>query len=380
MPVLLKIPVSDSGDLLRSDTYAAGALIRVESSTDGSAYTEQGTVAIVDLTTEYEFGHPAGTADTYYRWRFSNAAATRLSDYSDVIRGTELAGSTAPGPVGHCYANLDQFKRYLVDVPGDYGNLNDDRLLRALLAASRKIDNHCSRTGYGYVVSGFGPRLGTNRYNGPGGRSLDLQDDLLTLTSVAVLDSVGSTPQTYTDETDFYKGPFDVAPYRSLDLHGNGQTTWYSARRGVSVVGKWGKLDQHEQLGILSTAVTSTTATTIHVSVEPSPGHTFLVGSEQQFVRAVDTHSGGGWDATVVRSANGTTATTHLVSAQVDVYTYPPEVTECCLVIGQRALKSRDAGLTGDFGGLGGVPTQTHRDTERSVLREYLWPYAMVRI
>lgn len=275
--------------------------------------------------------------------------------------------------MAHVYATVDGFKRHAVDTASDFGTATDAGLRALLEAVSASIDEFCERTDADHVTSGFGPRTGTNRYDGPSSADLALGDDLLSITSVTVIQGLGGDGVVYADETDFYRRPYDRAPYRELALNGLGQASWYDVPRGISVAGSWGYQDVRESLGTLGAAIATTTATSCTVTGAEA-GMTLLVDSEQIYVSAVS-----GTTATIARGQNGTTAATHANGATVERYVYPGPVGDACLQVAMRRRRSRDAGLTPDYGG-GPVPIATNRDTERAILREILWPYALRRL
>lgn len=282
--------------------------------------------------------------------------------------------------MAHTYASVADLKNYIKDQgsasSGGLGTGNDAMFLTFLGSASREIDKHCART-RGRAPSGFGPRIGTNRYDGPGGRCLELDDDLIALTgTVSVAPSLGSSAETFTDETDFYKEPYDGAPYRSLVLHGSGQPSWYATRRGVSVPGKWGYQDDR----VTSTATLAENLDTTETGVDVSDGTAFAIGqtilvdSEQLHVTAIATNT-----LTVVRGANGTTAASHTSGAAIDVYRYPNAIVVACLVLAHSRWKQRDAGLVGNFGG-GDIPVTTPQATEWKILRDNLGDFTIWRL
>lgn len=257
----------------------------------------------------------------------------------------------------HTYASVAEFADYLRDNgSSDLGETLHPEWLVHLEGASRRIDAYCGRSRFG---SGFGPRVGTNRYDYPGW-TLNLGDDLLSLGTVTTYESVGGSGTTLTDETDFLKEPYEPAPYRALRIHGDSSATWGGGDRGNEVFGTWGYSNETLSAGTVALASSTATAGTMTAG-SASPGQTLLVGSEQVYVTA----SAGGTALTVVRGVNGTTAAAGTAAASV--YRYPREVTQACLQIALRRWKSRDAGVTGDYNG-GLIPTQTPRDTERSIL------------
>lgn len=91
IPVKTPIEVP-SAKLLNAGMYDTGALIRIQSSDapNGTYANLAGTgstptIALVSGTETYEGFDPAGTSATYYRARFENAAATRVSDWKTAV-------------------------------------------------------------------------------------------------------------------------------------------------------------------------------------------------------------------------------------------------------------------------------------------------------
>lgn len=80
----LTIAVANTADLLATEAYGAGALLRWESSaTETGIYVEGGTVALVSGTSLYDVWDAAGVPETtWYRTRISNAGGTTFSAYS----------------------------------------------------------------------------------------------------------------------------------------------------------------------------------------------------------------------------------------------------------------------------------------------------------
>jgi hypothetical protein len=79
----LEIEVTNADELLATEAYGAGALLRWErSSTEAGTYVEGGTEALVAGTTLYDVWDAAGIETTWYRTRISNAGGTTFSAYS----------------------------------------------------------------------------------------------------------------------------------------------------------------------------------------------------------------------------------------------------------------------------------------------------------
>lgn len=88
---ILRVVVDNSAELLATGSFGAGALIRVEYSTDsGANYSALTTAALVSGTTIYTVYHQAGTTTTVYRSRYSDSGGTLFSEYSDPFSATTL--------------------------------------------------------------------------------------------------------------------------------------------------------------------------------------------------------------------------------------------------------------------------------------------------
>jgi hypothetical protein len=135
--------------------------------------------------------------------------------------------------------------------------------------------------------------------------------------------------------------PSPRPPYYQLQLLGSAWTSWYSLAycadnawgpQFASVTGVWGFNRNYAQAWLavdaLATAITATTATTFAVAdmdganaygqtPRISAGNLVQIDSEWMDVVSTDTATN---TVTVIRGVNGSTATTHLISAPVSVY------------------------------------------------------------
>ncbi len=82
--------VENPDELLATDGFGAGALIRIESSATGGGlgFSELDTVALVAATTIYTYYDTPGTTSTFYRTRYSNAGDTNRSEYGAEFQAT----------------------------------------------------------------------------------------------------------------------------------------------------------------------------------------------------------------------------------------------------------------------------------------------------
>lgn len=278
----------------------------------------------------------------------------------------------------HVYASLADAKRYASDegIAWGEGSTNDALALSILESLSRHVDGWARRSRM--FGSGFGPRLGTNRYDAKGGTELDLRDDLLDTDTVTLLASTASTDTSaIVEDTDFFLvnqgGGYEPAPYRKAVLHGLGDTTHFpTGLRVIEWAGKWGHQDVRRTLTATLDAALNASATTVAVTDldELSPGMTLLVGSEQMYVVTLIPDAMGD-TITVDRGVNGTTAASHLDEAALERYVYDPRVVDATLRLWGRRWAARNAGADGTDGG-GSAGIVTPRESEDTILRRTL--------
>ena len=233
----------------------------------------------------------------------------------------------------NAYGDLTTLKSAaFLNTPDD---TQDERLLGMLETASRWIDGYCDRH--------FFTTQGERRFDGTG-RVVLAVTDLVSAEEVRVRE--GATGRWIAwNSGDWLAYPLnatpaepDGRPYTRIVATAGGRRFPLS-RGGVIIAGMWGYGDVREDTGLqVSGAEVTTGDTAITVaasdgdpSVSLSAGHTVRVGEEQMYVtNAVD-----GQDATTLtvrRGVNGTTPATHAAGTGVEVYRYPPAVTEACLM------------------------------------------------
>lgn len=90
MANVIKLGVENPDEILNAGEYGALAIIRLQwSATETGTYADVAgtgatpTTTVTAGTRSYTAYDPAGTSSTWYRTRFENAGATRLSDWSD---------------------------------------------------------------------------------------------------------------------------------------------------------------------------------------------------------------------------------------------------------------------------------------------------------
>jgi hypothetical protein len=279
----------------------------------------------------------------------------------------------------HCYASVGEADDYALSngaaVLATQPAVTVARKLAVLESISRLIDEKMERSSFG---SGFGPRIGTNKYDGTGGKTLRLRDDLQSVTSITIRPSTASaTTSTPTVDTDYYllddEDGYGGTPYRSILLHGQGTITAYgSGYRVTDVAGTWGNTNVTIPLVPTVAEAVDASETDIDVSALTglSPGVTLLLDTEQVYIR-IATDAATDY-LTVVRGSNGSTAATHNTGIAIARYTYPAAVTDCTLRLYLKRWKARDAGADGSDGG-GDVPLTTPTEGEDTIIRRTLY-------
>lgn len=100
MPNLVRCLVENPDEILNAGLYGSGAIIRVQtgatetgSFADVSGTGSTPTLPVVTLVRSYVGYDPNGITSSWYRTRYENAGATRLSDWSAAFQvGDETAG------------------------------------------------------------------------------------------------------------------------------------------------------------------------------------------------------------------------------------------------------------------------------------------------
>lgn len=175
--------------------------------------------------------------------------------------------------------------REKVKLSKDLNTIRDAQIDRIIAARSRSIENLTNRI--------FVPYIATKKYEWPPHQTSSsyrmwLNNDLLSVTSIS-LRAEDDSPETLPASGYFLEPYNDGPPYRRIELNaetsyifGGGQT-W---QRSVSIVGLWGYTQNTEQVGTLSAAISTTTATTITVSDSSliGVGDSLVIDSERFFV------------------------------------------------------------------------------------------------
>jgi hypothetical protein len=100
MPNVLTLTVEGPDEILNAGAYGTGALMRLQTSaTEAGAFADvtgtgsTPTIAVVTLVRSYTGYDPAGASTSWYRTRFENVGATRLSDWSPAFQVGDETGA-----------------------------------------------------------------------------------------------------------------------------------------------------------------------------------------------------------------------------------------------------------------------------------------------
>ncbi len=240
----------------------------------------------------------------------------------------------------NAYATVDALKRALnIAGAGD-----DDRLLRLAEAASRAVDGYCNRHFYALRA--------TKLFDGDGGNAL-LVPDLVSIDEGGLRtdgDLDGAFETTWPDAAYVLlpanADPASASnpasrPYTRIEAAGgpDGPRRFPTGRGTVRVAGTWGWwLRLRRASDTLAAAVTNSAASlTVTARADVEAGHTIQVGAEQMRVRSYD-----GNQLSVDRGANGTTASAHSQNDAIDIFEYPPGITEAAIIQAARLLRTGD--------------------------------------
>ena len=162
-------------EVLATNAYGAGALVRVERSATGggAGFAELGTVAVVAGQTQVTYYHQTGATSDWYRTRYSDSGNGLQSAYGSEFQ----AGGPQP------YATFGDVKARLGLV-----DTNDDVLLESIVGqANSALEAMLGRR--------VGPDNGaTYVFNGDGQRRLRVTRGIRAVTSMTVALWTGATP------------------------------------------------------------------------------------------------------------------------------------------------------------------------------------------
>lgn len=215
----------------------------------------------------------------------------------------------------NAYANLVDFKAYWQSRGGTTASdTSDDAVIEVLLiSASQFIEDETSRH--------YTPYIETRYYDVPCDRTLELDDDLLEVITLANGDGTSIT------STQYDLGPRNQSPYREIRLKDNVAVQWLTTTTGnfhnvIAVTALWGYHPRYLQAWrnatTLSADVTDTTSTTFTVTSAATfaVGNLIRLDNELSYLSAVSTTLTG------TRGENYSTAATH--SSGINVYVWQP--------------------------------------------------------
>jgi hypothetical protein len=171
------IRINVDPEVLATNAYGAGALVRIERSATGggAGYAELGTVAIVAGTMAATYYHTTGASSDWYRTRYCNALNTLQSEYG----GEFQAGGPQP------YATFNGVKARL-----GITDTTDDALLETYVSQVNDwLEERLGRP--------VGPDNGaTYVFDGDGTNRLRVVRGVRAVTSLTVAPMTGTTPLT----------------------------------------------------------------------------------------------------------------------------------------------------------------------------------------
>jgi hypothetical protein len=209
------------------------------SATAGGTYADvSGTGSTPTTTVEtdkrsYTGYDPVGTGVTWYRTRFENTGATRVSDWSPVFQVGETGGLYPD------YASLDEMRTFLKIT--DVADIDDDlQIALAVTSASRAVDRATDRQ-FGLLTTAAA-RYYRPVWSDQHGRWLAHIDDLMSSTSLVVKSDTDDNATYETTITDYRLWPLNAAsdgkPWREIVL-GTGASI--GLREGsLEVTALWG--------------------------------------------------------------------------------------------------------------------------------------------
>ena len=235
------------------------------------------------------------------------------------------------------YTTIADVQTYL----GSTATAENTLLLDLIRATSQEIDALCNRAFY--------PLIDTRYYDTPSEYQLDLDADLLELTTL-------SNPSgTTVDSGDYTLIPYNGFPKYAVRLLPEAGWFWGTNANGgysraVLALGVWGFHTDYDAAwndiaATLAAAIATTSATsfTCTTTGKVRAGDLLKIDSEYIYASAVST--GATDTVTCVRGVNGSTAATHLISTAIYRW-YFPELQALCTeaVVARHRLKNNPVG------------------------------------
>ena len=241
----------------------------------------------------------------------------------------------------NAYATLDDYKNWITMRGGstETDAVDDAVIEQILLGVSRYIDRQSGRS--------FVPYLETRYFSVPTKeddddlRFLKLDADLLEVISVTNGDGVSIAASEY----DLY--PKNRSPYRAIRLKGSSVYYWTTNSSGdsfavIAVAGLWGTHDRYTVGAWVTGSTLNEALDATETGVDVTSGSLFETGqivrfdNELGYITSVAANT-----LTVTRGINGSTAATHSISADVDIWQVQDDMREACMAVTQGVYSMR---------------------------------------
>lgn len=240
MPNIITVPEERADQLLNTGAYGASAVIRLQTATteagiyaDVTGTGSTPTLALVSGTRIYTGYDPAGLVSSWYRTRYENVGASRVSDWSTPFQvGDEQAGLLC--------SVYDVRQRLGID-----GTTEDENIIEGIRAVSRLIEHYCQRWLSPRPLNG----TTTYRFHTEAGYSLHIPRGIRSITSLGIAtedqpDSGGT--YAVATSTDYYIDPpvsertDTIDPGFHVRLRWNGAAYFADATFGAEITGAFG--------------------------------------------------------------------------------------------------------------------------------------------
>ncbi len=196
------------------------------------------------------------------------------------------------------YCHLEQVRSDLGKF-GEAVNATEESLVASIQSASDFIDRE---------IGMFIPFTETRRFDGPGGRDLQIDPLLTDEDNTTVIDDGDTLSASdvlfYPRKRYWENGPFTRI---AIDPDASNINAWTRERDIVSVAGRWGKYEESIATGeTITQANASTTALTAANGANIAPGMVLLIETEQELVQSTGaaTDSTGELSGAIVSTDN----------------------------------------------------------------------------
>jgi len=275
----------------------------------------------------------------------------------------------------HAYVTLETLKSTGALNLGT-GTPYDTRLRQLTEGIAEQVDRYANR-----AKTTFQPRTDTLYFSGDNSTLL-LVPDLISITSLKEDNNQDGTFDTTWNANDYFLMPYNAdptsdwgMPYNALQVSpkSNGtQDAFLAGPRRYEIVGTWGYREVTGTTGAKTSGTIGTSGTTTFTADTAGiePGMTILVQSEQMYVKSTS-----GTAVTVERGVNGSTATTHATTLDVNYYIYPQPVQEATIIQASRIWKRKDSGFASEVGFPDIGMTTTWRGGLDPDVKQLLFPF-----